>query len=241
MIPLGSDTTQSLVWGSQNTEIRRLWAVWRRRTQTARAESSDAIHFSTPERVFECDTIDEEGTQIYGMPINIYEGIYLGMIWVYREGVDGTIDTSLAMSRDGINWQRVLDRQTFLSLGQVGSWEDGMVRISQNFVIHGDHIYFYYGGVNGPHTGRKFKQVERKHTSMLGLATLRRDGFVSLDAGETEGSMLTKPLTRNSGELHLNVDASQGYVIVSVTDDTGVPLENYTSQQIIGDQLECGS
>ena len=93
-----------------------------------------AIHFSEPKRVFECDEVDEEGTQIYGMPINLYEGIYLGMIWVYREGVDGTIDTSLAMSRDGISWQRVLDRQTFLSLGQPGSWEDGMVRITQNFV-----------------------------------------------------------------------------------------------------------
>ena len=74
---------------------------------------------------------------------------------------------------------------------------------------------------------------------MLGLATLRRDGFVSLDAGETEGSMLTKPLTLNGEELHLNVDASQGYVIVSVTDDTGVPLENYTSQHIVGNQLDA--
>ena len=172
------------------------------------------------------------------MPINLYEGIYLGMIWVYREGVDGTIDTSLAMSRDGVHWQRVLDRQTFLSLGQTGSWEDGMVRITQNFVTRDDQIYFYYGGVNGPHTGRKFKQVERKHTSMLGLATLRRDGFVSLDADETEGYMLTKPLTLNGGELHLNLDASQGYVIVSVTDDTGAPLENYTSQRIVRDQLD---
>ena len=188
--------------------------------------------------MFECDEIDEEGTQIYGMPINIYEGIYLGMIWVYREGVDGTIDTSLAMSRDGINWQRVLDRQTFLSLGQAGSWEDGMVRISQNFVIRDDQIYFYYGGVNGPHTGRKFRQVERKHQSMLGLATLRRDGFVSLDAGETEGFMLTKPLTLSGTKLHLNVDASQGYVIVSVTDDIGAPLENYTSQRVVGDQVD---
>ena len=237
VIPLGSDTTQSLVWDPKIQKYVVFGRFGAGGRKTARAESSDAIHFSAPERVFECDAVDEEGTQIYGMPINIYEGIYLGMIWVYREGVDGTIDTSLAMSRDGINWQRVLDRQTFLSLGQAGSWEDGMVRISQNFVTRGDHIYFYYGGVNGPHTGRKFKQVERKHTSMLGLATLRRDGFVSLDAGETEGSMLTKPLTLNSGELHLNVDASQGYVIVSVTDDTGVPLENYTSQQIVGDQL----
>ena len=63
------------------------------------------------------------------------------------------------------------------------------------------------------------------------LATLRRDGFVSLDAGETEGYMLTKLLTIDGGELHLNIDASQGYVIVSVTDDIGTPLESYTSLQ----------
>ena len=73
---------------------------------------------------------------------------------------------------------------------------------------------------------------------MLGLATLRRDGFVSLDAGETEGRMLTKPLILDDGELHLNADASQGYVTVSITDDIGTPLENYTSRQVVGDQLD---
>ena len=239
VIPLDSDTTQSLVWDPKIEKYVVFGRFGAGGRKTARAESPDGIHFSEPKRVFECDDIDEEGTQIYGMPINIYEGIYLGMIWVYREGVDGTIDTSLAMSRDGINWQRVLDRQTFLTLGQQGSWEDGMTRISQNFIIYNDQLYFYYGGVNGPHTGRKFKQVERKYPSMLGLATLRRDGFVSLNAGEAEGQMLTKPLTLSSRELHLNVDASQGSVVVSVTDDIGTPLENYTSQQIVGDQLEA--
>ena len=159
VIPLGSDTTQSLVWDPKIQKYVVFGRFGAGGRKTARAESPDAINFSEPERVFECDEVDEEGTQIYGMPINIYEGIYLGMIWVYREGVDGTIDTSLAMSRDGIHWQRVLDRQTFLTLGEPGSWEDGMVRISQNFITHNDQIYLYYGGVNGPHTGRKFKQV----------------------------------------------------------------------------------
>lgn len=73
---------------------------------------------------------------------------------------------------------------------------------------------------------------------MLGLATLRRDGFVSLDAGEAEGRMLTKPLILDGGELHLNADASQGYVTVSITDDIGIPLEGYTSRQIVGNQLD---
>ena len=74
---------------------------------------------------------------------------------------------------------------------------------------------------------------------MLGLATLRRDGFVSLDAGETEGRMLTKSLTLDGKELRLNADASQGYVTVSVTDDIGTPLDGYTSRRIVGDQLDA--
>lgn len=238
VIPLGSDTTQSLVWDPKIQKYVVFGRFGAGGRKTARAESTDAIHFSEPKLVLECDPVDEEDTQIYGMPINIYEGIYLGMIWIYREGVDGTIDTSLATSRDGINWQRVLDRQTFLTLGEKGSWEDGMTRISQNFITHNDQLYFYYGGVNGPHTGRKFKQVERKHKSMLGLATLRRDGFVSLDAGEAEGYMLTKPLTLDGRDLHLNANAAQGTVVVAVTDDQGIPLAHYTSEQIVGDELD---
>ena len=239
VIPLGSDTTQSLVWAPNIEKYVVFGRFGAGGRKTARAESADCIHFSEPKLVLECDEFDEGGTQIYGMPINIYEGIYLGMIWIYREGVDGTIDTSLATSRDGIKWQRVLDRQTFLTLGEKDSWEDGMTRISQNFIIHNDQIYMYYGGVNGPHTGSKFKQVERKYKSMLGLATLRRDGFVSLDAGKEVGMMLTKPLTLNGNDLYLNVDASRGYVNVAVTDDVGIPLENYSSERIVGDQLEA--
>ena len=53
----------------------------------ARAESADCINFSQPKLVFECDEIDEEGTQFYGMPINLYEGLYLGMTWIYPKGL----------------------------------------------------------------------------------------------------------------------------------------------------------
>ena len=75
---------------------------------------------------------------------------------------------------------------------------------------------------------------------MLGLATLRRDGFVSLDAGEHGRTYINKAVdTQWRRTTYLNVDASQGYVVVSVTDDTGIPLENYTSQLIAGDQLDA--
>ena len=238
VIELGSDTTQSLVWDPQIQKYVVFGRFGAGGRKVARAESDDCVHFSQPKLVFECDEIDEAGTQFYGMPINLYEGLYLGMAWIYREGVDGTIDTSLTTSRDGIHWQRVLDRQTFLSLGKPGSWEDGMVRISQNFIAVGDQILLYYGGVNSPHTGQKFKQVERVHKPMLGLATLRRDGFVSLDADKEEGYLLTKPLTIDSQQLHINVDASRGYLIIMVTDDQGHRIDGYTSPQVTGNHLD---
>ncbi|MEW6752266.1 MAG: hypothetical protein AB1505_14985 [Candidatus Latescibacterota bacterium] len=234
VIRLGSDTTQSLVWDPG----RRKYAVYGRfgagGRRVGRAESDDALHFSEPQLVLAPDALDEEGTQFYGMPLDLYEGLYVGMLWVYREGVDGTIDTGLAVSRDGIVWERVLDRQTFLPLGEEGSWEDGMARIGQRIIVRGDELYLYYGGVQGPHTGRKFAQVERRHRPMLGLATLRRDGFVSVRAGTEEGMLLTRPANLEGERLHVNA-ASAGYLIVEVTDEEGRALPGWVSQPLTAD------
>ena len=238
VIAMGSDSTQSLVWDPQLAQYVVFGRMGAGGRKVARAVSDDAVHFATPELVFAADEWDEEGTQFYGMPLNIYEGVCLGMVWVYREGVDGTIDTSLATSRDGIKWERVLDRQTFLSLGAGGGWEDGMARIAQNLLVVGDEIYLYYGGVQGAHTGRKYATVERLHQPMLGLATLRRDGFVSVEAGEEEGFLLTKPVSMEGVELHINAQC-RGWLRLEITDDSGAPLEGYAAAIGTGDHLDA--
>ena len=238
VIGMGSDTTQSLVWDANLEKyvvFGRMGAGGRR---VGRAVSEDGVHFSAPERVLAPDEWDEEGTQFYGMPLDLYEGLYLGMVWVYREGLDGTIDTALAVSRDGIGWERVLDRQTFLPLGEPGSWEDGMARISQCFVVRDEQVYLYYGGVQGAHTGRKFKEVERIHKPELGLATIRRDGFVSVEAGEEEGVLLTKPLAIEGDELHVNADV-RGQLIAEVTDGLGMTLPGYSAHPISKDRTDA--
>lgn len=179
------------------------------------------------------------GKQIAQMT-DLYEGLYLGMFWIYREGTDGKIDTQLAVSRDGFHWKRVANRQTFLPNGPEGSRDDGMSRVVGRFIIRGDTLYLYYSMVNGPHRGPQFPTVERKFSSAVGLVTLRRDGFVSLDAGETAGTLLTKPFVWPSGQLHLNADASQGEVQVMVCDLDGQPLLGFeTSRSITGDQLRA--
>lgn len=151
-------------------------------------------------------------TQIYGSGIDLYEEVYLGMIWIYREGSDGKIDTQLATSRDGIHWTRVGDRTTWLELDADETWEGGMVRSVERIIPRGDQLYIYYCGVHGAHTGPKIKKVVRNHPVMMGLLRQRRDGFVSLDADDTEGRVVTVPFDLPRGRLRLNIDASDGNV-----------------------------
>ena len=162
------------------------------------------------------------------------------MLWIYREGIDGCIDTQLGCSRDGIHWERVGDRQTFLPLGEAGSWEDGMVRSAERVIVRDDQIFIYYCGVQGPHTGPKFPSVERKQRPAIGLATLRRDGFVSLDAGSEPGFVLTKPFRLPSGDIHLNVDVQNGQITLAICDASGTPLPDLErSEPITGDNLDA--
>ena len=203
----------------------------------ALSESDDALHWSVPTRVLACDALDGPGGQIYGMPTDRYEGLLVGMFWMYREGLDAKIDTQLAMSRDGRHWRRVADRQTFLPNAPEGSWDDGMSRAGRGINVVGDTIYLHYSMVNGPHRSTKYPTVTRKFPPAIGLATLRRDGFVSLDAGADAGTLVTRPFTLPQGDLNLNTDAANGRIDVEIVDTEGHLL--LALPPVSGDQPRC--
>ena len=182
----------------------------------------------------------ESDTQFYGMSVGLYEGMYLGGVWIYRPGSDGCIDTQLAASRDGLAWERVGNRQVFLPLGPAGGYADGMVRTTANYITRDDKIYIYYGAVSGPHNGPNHpeKDIKRKGPGFVGLATLRRDGWVSLDADATGGSIVTRPRHPvDSGPLHVNVDARQGELHASLIDERGHTLPGCEAS-LTGDLLD---
>ncbi len=236
VLPQGSDTTQSIVYDP------RLWRYvafgrFGLGRVVARSESADGLRWSDPKLVLSADAQDGPGGQIYGMPTDMYEGLYLGMFWMYREGGDARIDTQLAVSRDGMAWQRVADRQTFLPNAPEGIRDDGMSRVVGRFIVRGEKLYLYYSMVNGPHRCAKFPNPVRKFSPAIGLVTLRRDGFVSLDAGDAPGTLLTKTFVLPSGKLYLNVDAEKGEVRVAMVDPAGKVLAE--SQPIKGDQMRA--
>jgi hypothetical protein len=203
----------------------------------ARTESEDFLRWSDPRLVLECDAGDGPGTQIYGAGIDLYEGLYLGMIWIYREGGDATIDTQLAVSRDGVRWTRVGERAAWLRLGDEDSWEGGMVRSVGRIIRRGDLLYVYYCGVHGPHGRPGRPPVIRKHPVQIGLVTVPRDRFVSLGAGAEPGTVVTRVFPLPPGRLHLNVAAARGEVRAALEEPGGMPLAR--SAPVGGDRLDA--
>ena len=83
------------------------------------------------------------------------------------------------------------------------------------------------------------KWVQRPGTdpdrTAICLAVLRRDGFVSLDAAEKEGALLTGSVELPGGKLFVNVDAVEGELRVEALDKDGAVVAK--SASITGDQL----
>ena len=109
-------------------------------------------------------------------------------------------------------------------------------------VVHEDKIYFYYNGSSELHDGS-----EGPHQSGLGCATLRVDGYASLQAQSPPGSpaiVLTKMLRYQGDRLLVNADARGGKIKVDllveatkVDADTGDATKQLpeTSDPITGD------
>ena len=66
-----------------------------------------------------------------------YEGMYLGLLWVFdvsgggnkefrAGGEEGAIDVELACSRDLLNWHRVADRALIIPRGPDVAWFVGL-------------------------------------------------------------------------------------------------------------------
>src|SRR6185503_2142000 len=124
----------------------------------------------------------------------------------------------LAVSRDSIHFTRVGERETFLPVGPVGSWDRFNLSLANNDpIVSGDELRFYYSGRlyrHNPYSGPD-KGVEK---SGIGFATIRRDRFVALEASFDGGEILTKPMNFKGTALHLNAQSEFGAIQVELLD-----------------------
>jgi hypothetical protein len=167
--------------------------------------------------------------QLYNLDAVAYESVILGLftIWTGQQGVERPKPNELyvAWSRDGFHWHRP-NRQPFVPVSDTPqAWNFGNVQSAGGCcLVVGDELRFYVSG----RSGVAGSGTNTSGICSTGLATLRRDGFASLDGGEKGGTVTTRPLVFKGSHLFVNVKAPAGELRVEILDADRNPIAPFS-------------
>lgn len=162
---------------------------------------------------------------IYNLDAIGYESVMLGVFssWAGPENdvcaSDKVIKRNqllVGFSRDGWSWHRG-DFAPFCGVSNSSSaWNFGNIQSAVGSpIIVGDKLYFYM-------SGRRFSNQGAEITS-TGLATLRRDGFASMNG---TGSLTTEKLKFAGKYMYINAEVT-GSLRVEVLNADGNPISGF--------------
>ncbi len=162
---------------------------------------------------------------------------YLGLLWGFtvtkgnpKYGVgwdDGHIQPHLIYSPDGLEWKRLPVREPFVPNGPPDSFDSGTLNTAGDHpVVIGNEVKFYYFGCNYTH-GHAEPIASPKNRSGFGVAMLPRDRYVGWQAGDSPGTLLTRPIMFSGRELVLNVNAGRGAVRVALLSAENKPIPGF--------------
>jgi hypothetical protein len=143
----------------------------------------------------------------------------------------GPLETRLAVSRDGVNWQRP-DHGPYIAPGAADEWDRWYAIAGPGLVRRGNHILQYYYSSGRLHDSAILRREYEKSAKVeggVGVVKQRLDGFVSADADHRGGWLKTPPLVFNGRTLRLNIDTgSFGTAFVELQDAEGKPIPGFT-------------
>lgn len=186
--------------------------------------------------------VDGEGClnlNTYYISTYAYHGVYIGIQCLfritakggYRNCQDGPMDVRLLFSRDATRQWQIPSRTFLIPRGDKGAWDAGMIlSVAGTPIVHGEEWWYYYSGWDGTHG-------TANRRACIGIAKLRVDGFMSIDAVSLEGVLETHPLVFRGSQLLLNIDASgqdttgnKNYARVELLGEDGRPLAGFAKE-----------
>jgi hypothetical protein len=122
-------------------------------------------------------------------------------------------------------------------------WDAQCVMPSSAAIYRPDGIYFYFSGSAYDHSGPTKIPYSKIGKECIGMARLRPDGFVELEAREDVCELMSRPFMVRSGELYINASVCPtGYVLAEVSDTKGDPIEGFSFSDCVpckGDNTAC--
>lgn len=226
----GLEETSFFLRDELTQRYRGYMRVWQRH-QTIRklslGESDNLLEWTGPEIIWEAGPEFGPGAQIYGMNVFVEGGVYWGVPWMCYtdEPLDPeqhqTMHFKLAWSQDGIDWAAVCPEQDLVELGGEGEFDRYMMISMCPVVPTADRLRLYYFGADARHgTGG--------YNAAIGLAEMRRGGFVCLRA-EDEGVLLTRRFLLRGDGIRINAKAlAGGSVAAELLNDGGAIMKQFS-------------
>jgi len=160
-----------------------------------------------------------------------YEALMLGIFGIFnrppnelseKTGIPEDYRSGTWVRRDGITWKRP-NGSSFLACSQkAGTWNRGYLHSTGGVcLVVGDELRFYFGAFSGisPRLGRHMYAA-----GSTGLATLRRDGFASMDPRSQAGTLTTRPVVFSGSYLFVNANARNGQLRAELLTQDGAVI-----------------
>jgi len=208
-----SDFTNHLVWVPE----RRLWYLYLRPSVRPQGESRripegerhtgrrlavstspDLKTWSAPRTVLypdERDQPDYDGVYVFRR-----HGVFFALhTQMSQETERSEAETHLAVSRDGLHWERTWDRKPFIPRGPEGSCDHGQAGAGPSPPLEvGDDLLIYYHASPG---GQSEPVVTE---TSVAVCRLRKDRFVGQWADNMTGYLVTRQFVVEGGKLEIN-------------------------------------
>ncbi len=214
--------------------------------QAARWDDGAQVPWARVDRLDRPDSFLGMRPQLYDLNAVAYESLMLGA-WAIFQGPENPDaahlsrpkinDLQLAYSRDGFHWHRPCRAPFIAASRQWGDWNYGYIHAAGGIcLVMDDELWFYFGAFSGQgsilkpgETGQAFPQDNAMYAGgHTGLATLRRDGFASMEAGPRGGVLATRLVTFQGRYLFVNIDNAEGALQVEVVDERGTVIAPFT-------------
>ncbi len=202
--------------------------------------NADRLDQPEPAGAYAGNASEGDPPQLYNLAAVAYESLMIGMHQIHR-GPKNEIcaqgkfpklaDLELGFSRDGFHWDRP-DRRGFIrGAREAGAWDRAYLHTTTGvFVVLDDRLVFPYCAYSGDAgDGRD----DMYGGGAIGLASLRRDGFASMETMDKPGRLTTRQVRFKGTHLFVNF---KGELRVELLDEAGNLLAS--SETVAGDNTK---
>ena len=204
----------------------------------ARWNASDPVAWVAAESRDHAQPGSNVTPELYNLDAVAYESVMLGLFAIFRgeqSDREKPNDLCVAFSRDGFHWSRPAYEAFIPVSNRQGDWNWANVQSAGGVcALAGDRLHFYVSGRAGvPGTSMPGR-------CSTGLATLRRDGFVSLTdewpAGAPrpilrhQSTVITRPVRFSGSHVFINADVA-GAIRVEVLDRDGRTIPGFEAER----------